>query len=119
MRPAAIRMASMRGVHLTRRANKSRMRWGCSKAGRDMLPRPQGFKFISKIEGASKSSVRVTNPVQRGWLVFQLALTAEKSWRKIRGFKRLPEVIEGIRFQDGIAVITEPEKTEQTQQMAA
>jgi transposase-like protein len=52
-------------------------------------------------------------------LMFQLALTAEKSWRKIRGFKRLPEVIEGIRFQDGIAVITEPEKTEQTQQMAA
>ena len=52
-------------------------------------------------------------------LVLQLALTAEKSWRKIRGFKRLPEVIEGIRFQDGIAVITEPEKTEQTQQMAA
>ena len=52
-------------------------------------------------------------------LVFELALTAEKSLRKIRGFKRLPEVIEGIRFQDGIAVIPELEKTEQTQQMAA
>jgi len=52
-------------------------------------------------------------------LVFQLALTAEKSWRKIRGFKRLPDVIEGIRFQDGIAVSMEPEKTEETQQMAA
>ncbi|MDT4329584.1 hypothetical protein HC024_16180 [Methylococcaceae bacterium WWC4] len=52
-------------------------------------------------------------------LVFRLALVAEKSWRKIRGFKRLPEVIEGIRFQDGIAVITETWKTEETQQMAA
>jgi len=31
----------------------------------------------------------------------------------------LPDVIEGIRFQDGIAVIMEPEKTEETQQMAA
>jgi hypothetical protein len=28
-------------------------------------------------------------------------------------------VIEGIRFQDGMAVIMEPEKTEETQQMAA
>ena len=48
-----------------------------------------------------------------------LALTAEKRWRKIRGFKRLPDVIEGIRFQDGIAIITASEKTEETQQMAA
>jgi len=28
-------------------------------------------------------------------------------------------VIEGIRFQDGIAIITEAEKKEETQQMAA
>lgn len=67
-------------------------------------------------------TTRTKNCVSRNTLlglVFQLALTAEKSWRKIRGFKRLPEVIEGIRFQDGIAVIREPEKTEETQQMAA
>jgi putative transposase len=67
-------------------------------------------------------TTRTKNCVSRNTLlglVFQLALTAEKSWRKIRGFKRLPEVIEGIRFQDGIAVIMEPEKTEETQQMAA
>jgi transposase-like protein len=67
-------------------------------------------------------TTRTKNCVSRNTLlglVFQLALTAEKSWRKIRGFKRLPDVIEGIRFQDGIAVIMEPEKTEETQQMAA
>jgi putative transposase len=67
-------------------------------------------------------TTRTKNCVSRNTLlglVFQLALTAEKSWRKIRGFKRLPEVIEGIRFQDGIAVIRKPEKTEETQQMAA
>ncbi|BBL57798.1 hypothetical protein MKFW12EY_14110 [Methylomonas koyamae] len=60
-------------------------------------------------------TTRTKNCVSRNTLlglVFQLALTAEKSWRKIRGFKRLPDVIEGIRFQDGIAVIVEPEKTE-------
>src|SRR5512137_692630 len=67
-------------------------------------------------------TTRTKNCVSRNTLlglVFQLTLTAEKSWRKIRGFKRLPDVIEGIRFQDGIAVIMEPEKTEETQQMAA
>lgn len=52
-------------------------------------------------------------------LVFQLALTAEKGWRKIRGFKRLPEVIEGILFQDGIAVVTESGKINEMQQIAA
>lgn len=67
-------------------------------------------------------TTRTKNCVSRNTLlglVFQLALTAEKSWRKIRGFKRLPDVIEGVPFQDGIAVIREPEKTEETQQMAA
>lgn len=67
-------------------------------------------------------TTRTKNCVSRNTLlglVFQLALAAEKSWRKIRGFKRLPDVIEGIRFQDGMAVIVEPENTEETQQMAA
>ena len=67
-------------------------------------------------------TIRTKNCVSRNTLlglVFQLTLTAEKRWCTIRGFKRLPEVIEGIRFQDGIAVVTEPEKTEETQQMAA
>ena len=52
-------------------------------------------------------------------LVFQLTLSAEKGWRRIRGFKRLPDVIKGVCFQDGIAVIMEPEKTEETKQRAA
>jgi len=67
-------------------------------------------------------TTRTKNCVSRNTLlglVFQLALTAEKSWRKIRGFKRLPELIEGIRFQDGIAVDTTPENTVEIQQMAA
>ncbi|MDP3529978.1 IS256 family transposase, partial [Methylicorpusculum sp.] len=67
-------------------------------------------------------TTRTKNCVSRSTLmglVFQLALTAEKSWRKIQGFKRIPEVIEGIRFHDGIAIITEAEKMEETQQMAA
>lgn len=64
-------------------------------------------------------TTRTKNCVSRNTLlglVFQLALTAEKSWRKIRGFKQLPDVIQGIRFQDGIA---EAENRDENQQIAA
>jgi putative transposase len=67
-------------------------------------------------------TTRTKNCVSRNTLlglVFQLTLAAEKDWRRIRGFKQLPDVIKGVRFQDGIAIITESEKTEESQQMAA
>lgn len=35
-------------------------------------------------------------------LVFKLVQSAQKRWLKIRGFKRLGEVIEGVKFKDGI-----------------
>jgi len=46
-------------------------------------------------------------------------LTAEKGWRRIHRFKRLPDVIDGVCFHDGIAVVTELEKTEESQQRVA
>jgi hypothetical protein len=53
-------------------------------------------------------------------LVFQLALTAEKSWRKLGGFKLLPEVVAGIRFEDGLRVDPPPDESKpDTQQIAA
>lgn len=67
-------------------------------------------------------TTRTKNCVSRNTLlglVFQLALTAEKSWRKIRGFKQLPDVINGIRFQDGIAAISESDNGEENQHVAA
>ena len=67
-------------------------------------------------------TTRTKNCVSRNTLlglVFQLALTAEKSWRRIRGFKQLPEVVSGARFQDGISVIEGPERAEEIQQIAA
>jgi len=67
-------------------------------------------------------TTRTKNCVSRNTLlglVFQLALTAEKRWRRIRGFKQLPEVVNGVRFQDGVAVIRESEITEEIQQIAA
>lgn len=35
-------------------------------------------------------------------MVFKLCGSAEKRWRAIHGFKRLAEVIEGVRFIDGV-----------------
>ena len=35
-------------------------------------------------------------------MIFKLAQSAEKRWRKLQGYKLLVEVITGIRFTDGI-----------------
>ncbi|HRW64494.1 MAG TPA: hypothetical protein P5032_16095 [Candidatus Competibacter sp.] len=49
----------------------------------------------------------------------QWALTAEKSWRKPRGFNRLPDVAKGIRFHDRIAVGDQPDEAQTDQQKLA
>ena len=38
-------------------------------------------------------------------MVFQLMMSAQKKWRKISGPNRLPEVIQGVDFKDGIKQI--------------
>jgi hypothetical protein len=35
-------------------------------------------------------------------LVYRLGMSAQKRWQKLRGFKRLGEVIRGVKFVDGI-----------------
>jgi len=47
-------------------------------------------------------------------MVFKLGLSAEKGWRKLRGFRRLADVINGVKFIDGI-----DEKTIERQRNAA
>ena len=47
-------------------------------------------------------------------MVFRLGLSAEKGWRKLRGFRRLADVINGVKFIDGI-----DEKTIEEQRKAA
>ena len=68
-------------------------------------------------------TTRTKNCVSRNTLlglVFQLALTAEKSWRKLGGFKLLPAVVQGIRFADGVRVTDQPpSEVEEEQQIAA
>ena len=35
-------------------------------------------------------------------LMYQLAMSAQKRWRKLRGFKQLADVVTGVKFIDGI-----------------
>ncbi len=35
----------------------------------------------------------------------KMGMSAEKSWRRLRGFRQLARVIEGVTFNDGIEVI--------------
>jgi hypothetical protein len=35
-------------------------------------------------------------------LVYRLGLSAEKRWRRLRGFKHLADVIDGVKFIDGV-----------------
>ena len=38
-------------------------------------------------------------------MVFKLMMSAKKKWRKLSGTNRLPEVIQGVEFKDGIKQI--------------
>ena len=35
-------------------------------------------------------------------MVYKLGLSAEKGWRKLRGFQRLADLINGVKFIDGV-----------------
>ena len=80
-------------------------------------------------------SIRTTNPIEstfatvrlrtartRGCvsrtslltMVYKLGLCAEQNWRRLRGFKRLADVIENVKFIDGVK-----EETSQQHQRAA
>ena len=38
-------------------------------------------------------------------MIYKMGRCAEKSWRRLRGFRHLAKVIEGVQFNDGIEVI--------------
>ena len=35
-------------------------------------------------------------------MVYKLMMSAKKKWRKLDGKNRLPEIIQGVEFKDGI-----------------
>ena len=38
-------------------------------------------------------------------MIYEMGRCAEKSWHRLRGFRHLAKVIEGVQFNDGIEVI--------------
>ena len=38
-------------------------------------------------------------------MIYKMGMSAKKSWRRLRGFRQLGNVIEGVKFNDGIEVI--------------
>jgi putative transposase len=41
-------------------------------------------------------------------MVFKLVIAASRTWRRLKGENQLPKVIQGVRFQDGIELVTAP-----------
>ena len=39
-------------------------------------------------------------------MTFKLAQSAETSWRRLRGYNQLPKIVMGVKFTDGIEVVT-------------
>ena len=37
-------------------------------------------------------------------MVFKLVESAEKRWKKLRGYRKISQLLEGVQFQDGIAL---------------
>jgi transposase-like protein len=44
-------------------------------------------------------------------MIFKLAQAAEKSWRRLKGHAQLPKVILGVRFSDGVEVVSSQAQT--------
>jgi len=41
-------------------------------------------------------------------MMFKLAESAAKTWRKLRGYRLIPDVIRGAEFEDGILKHPQP-----------
>ena len=44
-------------------------------------------------------------------MVFKLVMAAAKTWRRLKGEKQLPKVIQGVTFKNGVEVTNTPEQT--------
>jgi len=43
-------------------------------------------------------------------MVYKLGQSAQKRWQRIRGYRRLPEVVQGVKFIEGIAAKEVPQQ---------
>ena len=47
-------------------------------------------------------SSRAKGCVTRRTMLYKTGMSAEQSWRRLRGFRQLGKVIEEVKFKDGI-----------------
>ena len=47
-------------------------------------------------------------------MIYKMGRCAEKSWRRLRGFRQLAKVIEGVKFNDGIELIEDSKAARMT-----
>jgi transposase-like protein len=52
-------------------------------------------------------------------LVYQLGMSAQKRWRRLRGFERLGELVAGVKFVDGVRAPSRTRENRSVQQAAA
>jgi transposase-like protein len=52
-------------------------------------------------------------------LTYKLAMSAEKSWNRLRGFERLGELVAGVKFVDGVRAQARTKPIQSLQQVAA
>jgi putative transposase len=72
---------------------------------------------------SSFATVKLRTKVTRGagsrktaeTMAFKLLLECEKKWRRIRGWKKIPDVLNGVEFKDGVMVYSQ----EQIEEAAA
>ena len=46
-------------------------------------------------------------------MVFELALSAQKRWRRLNGSELLAEVVGGVRFEDGVKVTEQAKEADE------
>ena len=88
----------------------SRCRAGhCGRLTSSVASHPGLFQSISAHDERDRAGVRHRPPpefekgcVTRRTMLYKMGMSAEQSWRRLRGFRQLGKVIEGVKFKDGI-----------------
>ena len=55
--------------------------------------------------GFNDSPLRCVSRQSMLSMIYKMGMCAEQSWRRLRGFRQLAKVIEGVKFNDGIEVV--------------
>ena len=98
----------------------------CLVKDRDALPASYDFpaehwdhlRTANPVEGVFATvrhrTVRTKGALSRDTarlVVFKLVMAAAKTWRRLKGEKQLPKLIQGVTFRNGVEVTNTPAQT--------